>query len=376
LNLDEPTIVTVYESNILNVTRKKDASLWIITELVSELTLEDFIDKHRSELTFHQSLILTRKILEIIQSCHQFHILHRNIHPSNFLVQQNNHYDSFDEIKLILIDFGLAWIDNQDLSICDEDDVKIINQRAPKHSASYLLSLSSKEQRCSPTIDSTGVCRILLWLATNKWYDQDATTVPSEKLSIVGDFQSDSKLCKYVDQIFDRAFGPFENRWTVSELLDHLNAIDSLIVELETSQLNILFPIEKTTKELPFNDLFARIVSVIAQVKQQFAEQYSTSVKWLNGCNKWLTKNKDAEVKNTDELMYDYQGQSCSLSMIFLAKIENNQASLFIGNNTEDETIQLKYLCNLTRHTNDSDVYKHFDTTVKKFVRDKLSMVE
>jgi serine/threonine protein kinase len=166
--------------------RKKDAPMWMITQLISELTLEDFVDKHKSEITFHKALLLTRQLLEIVQRCHKLHIFHRNLQPSNIIVQQNNDHAAIDEIKLVLIDFGLAWIDSQELSVTDEDDFKMLDQVIRRHSnknlkqpsdklsclLQHLLSPSSKSQRCSPTIDSTGICHVLFWLLTNKWPDQ------------------------------------------------------------------------------------------------------------------------------------------------------------------------------------------------------------
>jgi serine/threonine protein kinase len=163
------------------VTRRKDAPMWIITQVISDLTLEDFVNKCKSKITFHKALLLTQQILEIIQRCHKVHIFHRNLHPNNIMVQYSNDHGSIDEIKLVIIDFGLAWIDSQELLVTDEDDLKMIDQVIKKHSKSelkHLLLSSSKSQHCSPTVDSIGVCRILFWLLTDKWFDQVSYTPP------------------------------------------------------------------------------------------------------------------------------------------------------------------------------------------------------
>ncbi len=192
---------------------------------------------------------------------------------------------------------------------------------------------------------------------------------------IIGDAQSNTKLCEQVMLIFDRTFGSSEHWWSVDELLDHLNNVDALFMEFESAQLNTLFPIIKTTTVLPLNDLYARIVALIARVKQQFAEQYSTCIKWSHGSNKWSTKNKDIEVKNTDELIYNYQGQNCTVSIIFSAKFDSNQTTLFLSSSNQDETNELKSLCNLTKEINDMDVSRSFENVVKKIVREKLKQV-
>jgi hypothetical protein len=172
--------------------------------------------------------------------------------------------------------------------------------------------------------------------------------------------------------VFDRTFGTPDHWWSVDELLDHLNNINASFVEFESAQLNSLFPITTNTRLLPLNDPYARIVALIARVKQQFAEQYSACLKWSNGSNKWSTKNKDIEVKNTDELTYNYQERQCAVPIIFSARIDSNQATLFLGSGDEDGTNELKPLCNLTNETNDMDVSRCFENVVKKIIREKL----
>jgi hypothetical protein len=173
--------------------------------------------------------------------------------------------------------------------------------------------------------------------------------------------------------IFDRTFGPLDGWWSVDELLNQLNTIDNLFVEFETAQLDILFPVTTTpTTILPLDDLYARIVALIARIKQQFVQQYSTCIKWSDSSNKWSNKNKDVEVTNTDELIYEYQERHCTIPIICSAKIELNQTTLFLGSSTKDGTIELKPLCNLDKETNDMDVSKCFNNAVKKLVSEKL----
>lgn len=129
-------------------------------------------------MTFHKALLLAQQLLEIVQRCHKLHIVHRNLQPRNIIIQQNNDHPTVDDIKLVLIDFSLAWTDSQELSITDEDDLKILDEVVQRHSNNdfcllqHFLSSSLKSQRYSPTIDSTSVCRILFWLLTDKWLDQ------------------------------------------------------------------------------------------------------------------------------------------------------------------------------------------------------------
>jgi serine/threonine protein kinase len=178
-------VVSVYQSNILDIERKKDEPMWIITQLISELTLESFVHKYKSEITFPKALFLTRQLLEIIQRCHKVNIFHRNLHPNNIIVQPSNDHASISETKIVLIDFGLAWFDSEELSITDEDDLEVLSEAIKRYSTNDLkdtlpntfyaltqLWSLGKSQRCSSTVDTTGVCWILFWLLTDKWPDQ------------------------------------------------------------------------------------------------------------------------------------------------------------------------------------------------------------
>jgi hypothetical protein len=175
--------------------------------------------------------------------------------------------------------------------------------------------------------------------------------------------------------IFDRSFGSIDNRWPVDELINHLNTIDILFVEFETSQIDALFPTTTASTILSLNDPYARVVTLIVQIKQQFAQQYSVCIKWSDGNTKWSSKNKENEVRNMDELIYDFQGRHCTIPIICSAKIELDQTTLLVGSGTLDGTVQLKHLCKLDNKTNDADVCKYFDNVVKRLVKEKLEQV-
>lgn len=407
-HLDESAIVSIYQSNICDRTRKRNAPIWMITSMITELTLKDYLDGQKSTMTFYQALTLTRQLLEIVRQCHHASVLHRNLHPSNILVKKNNDPTSvMDEIKLVLIGFDIPWIDSKQFIITDGQDLKMIQKYSNESSNDtfctfqrFLCSNSSENQRHSPTIDSTAVCYIFFWLLTHQWPDQMPCTdiqphnepnchqQINDKLGrviryysnniekyvfIIGDVQLDRKLYDQVMLIFDRTFVSIDRWWLTDELLDHLNNLEVSYIEFERAQLIRLFPTTETTALSPLNDQYARIVSLIARVKQQFAEQYSTCIQWSKNSNKWSTKNKDIEVKNTGELVYNYQDRQCTLTIVLFAKIDSNPPILFLGNGDEDETVELKLLCKLNNETTEKDVRVCFDDALKKIIREKLN---
>lgn len=172
--------------------------------------------------------------------------------------------------------------------------------------------------------------------------------------------------------VFDRTFATADQWWPVDELLDHLNILATLFVEFERAQLVRLFPTTTVTALQPLHDQFARVVTLIARVKQQFAEQYSTCVQWSKDGNRWSTKKKDIEVRNTDELVYTCQERQCTVTVILFAKIDTSPATLFLGDGNHEETAEYKFLCTLAKDTTDMDVSACFDTALKKLIREKL----
>lgn len=152
--------------------------MWLITPVISQFTLEDYVEQHQSSMTFDQALIITRQLLAIIRGCHHARVLHRNLQPKNILVKKTNNPTAPDEIKLVLINFGIAWIDSKKLPVTDKEDLQVIRNYSNKSSDArfctlqhFLFSTSSENQYRSPTIDSMGICYILFWLLTNQWPD-------------------------------------------------------------------------------------------------------------------------------------------------------------------------------------------------------------
>ena len=336
----EPSVVAVYHSNIL------DAPLWIITQLVSELTLEDFVRQQPSEMDLSTVLSLTRQLLDIVHRCHEAGVYHRNLHPSNVMIHRSG-----GETKLVLIDFSLAWIDDGDPEMCD-----------------------------SPTIDATSICYILFWLLTDEWFDRTCTIdsphrdpeYQSKIIEKLGTIvrESSVELREQLMLVFDRAFGSSDHHWSIDDLIHQITTIDSLLASVNVTPLDALFPLAATMRAgiTPLTDPYARAVTLIARGKQQFVQQYPSLVRWSDTHNHWSTTNNGAEVRNLDELIYDYQGRRITLSIECLAKIDHDQIALSLGTGSVDGTTELTPLGTLTEATFDTEVEQHFQTAIKKLI--------
>ncbi|CAF1104598.1 unnamed protein product [Rotaria magnacalcarata] len=385
---NEASVVSIYQSNILDVTRKEDAPMWIITELVSESTFKNYVDKHKSQITLHVVLSLTRQLLNIIQRCHKARVIHRNLEPNNIMVQHTQIHASVDEVKLILIDFDLCWIDSQQSQINEEDDLKMIEYVIKRHSTDSVNQtfdnifsklthyLSSNSQLNNPTLDSTGVCCILYWLITGKWLDQMSTVnfcyqasdleqIINKKL---GDIDDTTKVNEQLLHTFDRAFGPVDNRWHVDELVEHLTTIDTCLNDFETVHIDKFFPAPSTMDMLPLDDPYSRTVTMLARIKQNFTQQYTTVAKWSHDKNWWSIKTHGNEVKNMDELIYNHQERHCTVPIVCIAKIEHDQTSLFLTTALSDSITSLKPICKLDNETPDMNFSPYYNNAIKKLV--------
>ncbi|CAF3973232.1 unnamed protein product [Rotaria magnacalcarata] len=385
---NEASVVSIYQSNILDVTRKEDAPMWIITELVSESTFKNYVDKHKSQITLHVVLSLTRQLLNIIQRCHKARVIHRNLEPNNIMVQHTQIHASVDEVKLILIDFDLCWIDSQQSQISEEDDLTMIEYVIKRHSTDSVNQtfdnifsklthyLSSNGQLNNPTLDSTGVCCILYWLITGKWLDQMSTVnfcyqasdleqIINKKL---GDIDDTTKVNEQLLHTFDRAFGPVDNRWHVDELVEHLTTIDTCLNDFEAVHIDKFFPAPSTMDMLPLDDPYSRTVTMLARIKQNFTQQYTTVAKWSHDKNWWSIKTHDNEVKNMDELIYNHQERHCTVPIVCIAKIEHDQTSLFLTTALSDSITSLKPICKLDNETPDMNFSPYYNNAIKKLV--------
>ncbi|CAF4393556.1 unnamed protein product [Rotaria socialis] len=386
---NEASVVSIYQSNILDVTRKEDAPMWIITELVSESTLKDYVDKHKSQITVRVILSLARQLLNIIQRCHKARVIHRNLEPNNIMVQRAQVHASVDEVKLILIDFDLCWIDSQQSQISEEDDLKMIEHVIKRHSTDNVKQtfdnifsklthyLSSSGQLNNPTLDSTGVCCILYWLITDKWLDQMSTVNFCNQASDLqqtinkklGDIDDTTKVNEQLLHTFERAFGPVDNRWHIDELVDHLTTIDTCLNDFEATHIDKFFPTASTMDMLlPLGDPYPRTVTMLARIKQNFTQQYTTVAKWSHDKNWWSIKTHDNEVKNMDELIYNHQERHCAVPIVCIAKIEHDQTILFLTTALSDSITSLKPICKLDNETPDMNFSPYYNNAIKKLV--------
>jgi len=99
--LKHPGIVSLYE-----VSHTDDGVCYLVYELVEGQTLENWLTA--SPPTFRQAAMQIAEIADALQYAHDHHVIHRDVKPSNILVDPDG--------RLHIMDFGLAKRDTGDMT--------------------------------------------------------------------------------------------------------------------------------------------------------------------------------------------------------------------------------------------------------------------
>jgi len=92
--------------------------LWIIMEHIEGVTLHEFMRNH--SISLRDELLITLHLLDIVKQIHNRHVIHGNINPQNIIIKtesipdNDNSQFSCDKISLLLTDFSLASINQED----------------------------------------------------------------------------------------------------------------------------------------------------------------------------------------------------------------------------------------------------------------------
>ena len=359
--LGVPGVVAMYENNISGQTPTTDQPLWIIMPLVSNVNLEEFITQYPRRLTFEHGLILTRQLFEIVQRCHQKGVYHRNLHPTTILVQYSFDQASAKDVHLVLINFSSASINDR-------------RRTSP---------LAQQMMRQDFSADMTGIGRILFWLLTDHWWESLQSMKSSyrnlryrsaifSKLSMA---KNDVTMQTEVMKLFDHAFDSADHQWSIDDFRKQLDVITNRLIEIETKQLDTLFPSNSVTVVSPLSDPYARAVSLIAQLKQGFAEKYAACVKWSTEGNQWTGRSVEEGVKNVAQLTYHYQHRSYQLTIVCSVKMEMDclVVSAGVGARLGGQPVEMTRIFRMTLQTPDADVSKDFEDELKHLIQQHLS---
>ncbi len=130
---------------------EKKEELFVVLEYVSGDTLQKYVSARPQSLD--TALDLTEKLVEIVRRTHASQVMHRDIKPDNIILKENNVRDP------VLVDFGLAWLENEDTGFQSRVNQEIGNRflRLPEHAA-------DQDTHHDPRSDLTQIVGVLLYL--------------------------------------------------------------------------------------------------------------------------------------------------------------------------------------------------------------------
>ncbi|CAF3972183.1 unnamed protein product, partial [Rotaria magnacalcarata] len=360
-----------------NVNNTKNNTPWIIMGNIEGVTLHDFVPT--TSIDLHNALIITLKLLHTVKQINRRNVIHRNINPHNIIIktssikENNQNQSSFENINLVLIDFDLAYIDqqtdehNQKMDgIFYSDNIDLINPlkckrpqsnqifyRVPQIEKRSMINHVVKNEQddnlCrSSTIDTSHICAILFWLIT-KSYPRESRDIdgkaPHEKkhhIRIIeeeltrasGVWQGKEKrhpLEQHLYLIFDRAFANPDRQWPIEELEYQLELTLQLTKktnEEEEEEYNLPSMSFKNEQKESLSyipmltiDSSLQLALFIDSIKRQVEQHYDT-LHWSNSeINEWSIKGQ--QVKHHDILHFQKQQYKTSLKIEWTAIIND-----------------------------------------------------
>ena len=134
-------------------------------ERAQGFSLRDFVERIDSPtLSVVDAIQLAQNLIGIIKQIHDRNIFYRNLSPENIMINQQNQQTPVSQAQLTLINFSQA--------------LTSLGQKDHGMSSSTVIwcqAAQSNEQALAATVDTTGICAVLLWLITkvNPRYDTE-----------------------------------------------------------------------------------------------------------------------------------------------------------------------------------------------------------
>lgn len=192
---------------------------FIVTEFIEGPTLTVWRSQQHT-IKFDTAVAQTRRLTEILDSCHDAGCVHRDVKPDNMIVRDN------DPLSVWLLDFGLSYHHMPEIDFRTEDGQEVGNRflRLPELSAGSRL-------KQDPRSDVSFAAGILFYLLTGDHPDllHDAEgKLPHQRSAALSRLQTVAgERLQRLATIFDYSFAQrLEDRFTdVSVLRDHLDRL-------------------------------------------------------------------------------------------------------------------------------------------------------
>ena len=116
--LNHPNIVKVFDVSV-------DERLhYIVMELISGITLKEYIEQRGEPLTYKEVVHFTSQVLYALQHAHDKGIIHRDIKPQNIMILEDG--------SIKMMDFGIARLARSEIHTAEEQAIGSVHYISPE----------------------------------------------------------------------------------------------------------------------------------------------------------------------------------------------------------------------------------------------------
>ena len=174
----------------------------IIMERINGSTLKNFVNAY-GPFSEQIAVEFVIELLQCVDTLHQYIILHRDIHPENILLRDN------DISKIILIDFGITFAEDNNACITESAE-------QCKNSFFFLPQLgAASSNKRDKRSDLTFCIGILFYILSGEYPValSDCNVAPHLRKDGIAE-----KIQEYIIAVVDRGFN-FNNRWSSAPVI-------------------------------------------------------------------------------------------------------------------------------------------------------------
>lgn len=160
--LNHPGIVKVFDVSV------DDKQHYIVMELITGITLKEYIEQRGEPLTYKEVVHFTSQVLHALQHAHDKGIIHRDIKPQNIMILEDG--------SIKMMDFGIARLARSEIHTAEEQAIGSVHYISPEQAQGAETDLRAD-------IYSVGVMMYEMLSGTLPFEDESAVAIAVKQIS-------------------------------------------------------------------------------------------------------------------------------------------------------------------------------------------------